>query len=77
MRSLRLIASEVKADWKNVNFGAVPYLNAMSRLDSISDNYGQDSAKSIVLYFLGNASGWRGEIAKKTKAELKQMAGIK
>jgi hypothetical protein len=77
MRSLRLIASEVKADWKNVNFGAVPYLNAMSRLDSISDTYGQDSAKSIVLYFLGNASGWRGEIAKKTKAELKQMAGIK
>ncbi len=77
MRSLRLIASEVKADWKNVNFGAVPYLNAMSRLDSISDTYGQDSAKSIVLYFLSNASGWRGEIAKKTKAELKQMVGIK
>lgn len=48
-RPLYTIAKEIKQDWKNVYFGAVPYLQAMYSLDSINDNYGQDSAKSIVL----------------------------
>jgi hypothetical protein len=56
-----------------VNFAAKPYLDAMSSLGSINDQYGYDSAKSIVLYFLGNASSWRGEKAKEIKAELKAM----
>jgi hypothetical protein len=43
-------------------------LDAMASLNSINDNYGWDSAKSIVLYFLGNASTWRGETAKRIKA---------
>lgn len=77
VRSLSVIAREVKSDWKNVNFGAKPYLDAMSQLESISDNYYQDSGKSIVLYFLSNATTWRGEVAKRIKAELKAMASIK
>lgn len=76
-RPLYMIAREIKADWKKPYFGAVPYLQAMSSLHSISDEYGADSAKSVVLYFLSNASGWRGENAKRIKAELKQIAGIK
>ena len=44
---------------------------------SINDNYGVDSGKSIVLYFLSNASTWRGETAKRIKKELKSLAGIK
>jgi hypothetical protein len=36
-----------------------------------------DTAKSIVLYFLSNASSWRGEKAKSIKAELKKMVGLK
>ena len=73
MRSLSVIAREIKADWKNVYFGAVPYLQAMSCLDSIDDNYGMDSAKMIVLYFLSNASTWRGDKAREIKKELKAM----
>lgn len=72
-RSLSEIAREIKADWKNVYFGAVPYLQAMQSLDSINDNYGQDDAASIVIYFLSNATTWRGETAKRIKAELKAM----
>lgn len=72
-RPLHVIAREIRSDWKKVYFGAVPYLNAMMALDSISDNFGYDSAKSIVLYFLGNAQGWRGEVAKRVKAELKAL----
>lgn len=73
-RPLYEIAKEIRRDWKNVYFGAKPYLDAMATLDSINDNYGFDSAKSIVLYFLGNAATWRGETAKRIKAELKAMA---
>jgi hypothetical protein len=36
-----------------------------------------DTGKSIVLYFLSNAGTWRGETAKRVKAELKKMVGLK
>jgi hypothetical protein len=32
-----------------------------------------DDAKTIVLYFLANAQTWRGEVAKRVKAELNLM----
>ena len=73
-RSLSEIAREIRKDWgAKVNFAAKPYLDAMATLDSINDNYGWDSGKMIVLYFLSNASTWRGETAKRIKAELKAM----
>lgn len=74
MRPIYEIAREIKKDWgAKVNFAAKPYLDAMMSLDSIDDNYFFDSAKSVVLYFLSNASTWRGETAKRIKAELKAM----
>ena len=77
-RSLREIARDIRKDWgSKVYFGAKPYLDAMGTLDSIDDNYGLDSGKSIVLYFLSNASTWRGDVAKSIKKELKQMVGLK
>jgi hypothetical protein len=76
-RSLSAIAAEIRRDWKKVYFGAVPYLAAMATLESINDSYGADDAKSVVLYFLSNASTWRGETAKRVKQELKAIAGIK
>lgn len=76
-RPLYEIASEIRKDWRPVYFGAVPYLDAMSSLDSIDDNYICDSGKSVVIYFLSNAGTWRGETAKRIKLELKKMAGLK
>jgi len=73
VRPLYEIASEIKKDWKKVYFGAVPYLDAMSTLDSINDKYMYDSAKSIVLYFLSNAGTWRGDTARRIKKELNAM----
>lgn len=67
------IAFEIRMDWKRIYFGAVPYLTAMRDIDKITDNYGLDSAKSIVLYFLSNAATWRGETAKRIKKELNKM----
>ena len=73
MRSLETVARDIRADWKNVNFAAKPYLDAMRSLGSIDDNFGYDDGRSIILYFLSNASTWRGPTAKAIKAELKAM----
>ena len=72
-RPLFVIAAEIRNDWKNVYFGAVPYLNAMYELNSINDMYGMDSADMIVRYFLSNATTWRGETARRVKSELKSL----
>ena len=73
MRSVREIAREIEKDWVKVSPYAQPYLDAMFMIDSINDDYYADSAKSVVLYFLANAKGWKGEKAKKIKAELNAM----
>tara|TARA_R110000868_G_scaffold277047_1_gene536906 strand:- start:219 stop:479 length:261 start_codon:yes stop_codon:yes gene_type:complete len=69
--TLAQIAGIILQDWQKVNYAAKPYLEAMVRLSDINNNIGYDSGKSIVLYFLSNASGWRGETAKAVKLELK------
>jgi len=72
-RSIRAIALDIKKEWVKVNYAAKPYLDAMLELDSINDKYYLDSAKSVVLYFLSNASSFRGERAKALKTELKAL----
>ena len=80
-RPLHKIASEIRRDWASqkggINFAAKPYLDALSGLDEISDNYGADSAHTIVSYLLGNMSQWKGETAKRVKSELKGMLKVK
>jgi len=73
VRPLHVIANEIRNDWKKVYFGALPYLNAMQLLETINDNFYEDTADSIVLYFLSNASTWRGDTARRVKAELKAI----
>jgi len=72
-RSIRSIALDIRKEWAKVNYAAKPYLDAMMELDSINDKYGFDNARSIILYFLSNASSFRGERAKALKAELKAL----
>ena len=73
MRALSAIARDIRADWQPVNYAAKPYLDAMATLDNINDKYMFDSGRSIVLYFLANASSWRGDKARAIKSELKSM----
>ena len=72
-RPLFEIAREIRRDWLKPYFGAKPYLDAMRELNSVDDHYMYDDGRSVVLYFLSNASTWRGETAKRIKAELKEM----
>lgn len=76
-RPLCAIALDIRRDWTRPYFGAVPYIDAMRSLNTMADMYGADSAKTIVVYFLANANTWRGETARRVKAELKAMAGIR
>ena len=72
-RTLSAIAREISLDWRKPYFGAVPYLSAMRSLGSINDNYYEDKGKSVVAYFLSNATQWRGDVARRVKAELNKM----
>lgn len=73
VRPIHEIAADIYAAWPKVNFAAAPYLDAMQSLDSIDDPYFQDEGRDIVQRFLGNASSFRGEDAKRLKAELRAM----
>ena len=72
-RKIYEIASEILQDWKKPYFGAVPYIEAMLKLNTIQDHYYLDTAESVGIYFLANAQTWRGETAKRIKAELREM----
>ena len=72
-RPIYTIASEIIQDWKKPYFGAVPYLAAMQALNRIDDNYGYDDARSVIAYFMANATTWRGAKAREIKAELKAL----
>ena len=72
-RPLFVIARDIKLNWEKVNYAARPYLDAMLTLQSLEDNYIQDSGRSIVLYFLANATTWRGEKAITIKKELRKI----
>lgn len=76
-RPLSTIARDIARTWSKPYFGAVPYLDAMQSLGSIEEDFHYDSGRSVVLYFLANAGTWRGEDARRIKAELKALAGIK
>lgn len=76
-RPIWQIAKEIKQDWNNIYFGAVPYLQAMECIESIDDVYGADTAKSVVIYFLCNATRWRGDKAREIKKELNNLLNNK
>lgn len=73
MRPLHVIAREIKRVWPKPYFGAAPYIDAMLSMDSIHEYYFFASGDSIVRYFLANARTWRGDDARRIKAELRGM----
>lgn len=68
--SIAQLARVVRREWKNVWYGAEPYLQAMSEIERPEDSYGHDSGASVVRGFLVNAQNWRGQVAREVKKEL-------
>lgn len=71
--TLSEIAYAIEKNWGKVSPYAKPYLDAMKQLSSINDSYYADSGASMVMYFLANASSYRGETAKAHKELLKKL----
>ena len=71
--SVSEIAYAIAKDWKNISPYAKDYLNAMKEITDIEGDYYADSAKSVVMYFLANASSYRGDNARAYKSLLKAM----
>ena len=74
-RPLYKIAAEIRKDWVKVPASANAYLIPMMQLNSVDDDYGFDSGRSVVRYFHSNAATWRGPEARRIKEELKRMVG--
>ena len=74
-RTFAAIAREIKQLWSKPYFGAVPYLDALSQIHSTEKNapYLFETAGDLVPYLLANMGTFRGEDAKRIKAELKEM----
>jgi hypothetical protein len=72
-RLLSVIAAEIRADWVKIDSAAAPYVKAMGQLSTLKDDYGNDSAIETVTRFLSVANSWRGETARRVKAELGAM----
>ena len=73
-RPLWAIAQDIYTDWgNNVSRHARPYLEAMSELETVNENYYADSGRSVVLYALSNMGSYRGETARRLKRELKEL----
>ena len=75
-RNLADIAQDIKIDWKSPYYGAVPYVEAMACMTSVTSHYGSDSGESVVRGFLVNSQSWRGETARRVKDELRRMVGV-
>lgn len=74
-RPLYVIAREIASDpaYQPCAWCAAPYVFAMQTMTTIHENYGQDSGDYIVRCALENLKQWRGDTARRVKAELRGM----
>ena len=78
MRNLNTIAAEIHTSWRQrppssfTLAHAMPYLEAMKEIRTVKDTYGLETGDDIVMRFLVNAAYWRGDDARRLKAELNE-----
>ena len=72
-RPVYKIAADIVNDWNRPNYAALPYLTAMLTINNEQEQFGQDTAKNVILYFLSNAGTYKGPKAKELKTELKTL----
>ena len=78
-RTFAAVGREIREKWVKMYYGARPYVDALCQIDSSDPGatYITETARSVVLGFLSNCSQFRGEDARRLKAELKSMIGAK
>jgi hypothetical protein len=72
LRPLHVISDEIFKVWlPSPSPEAYPYARALRYLATVTDKYGDDTAEEIILKFISNAKYWRGNHARRIKAELR------
>jgi hypothetical protein len=72
-RPISGIAEEIRQDWKTIKWETA-YLVPLFHVNKLTDTYiFPNAGKSLILSFLCNCSGWKGDTAKRIKNELKEM----
>jgi hypothetical protein len=76
-RPLREIAAEIEGDWKVINNQAArKALDLMKSMGSITAPfYLDDHGFGVVGSFIEHSRGWRGDVARRVKKELRTMCG--
>ena len=69
-KTITELAGVIAWDWPTIPPSAKAYLAPMFSLYDITDNYYEDSGRSVILHFLTNASTWKGDVAREVKKEL-------
>lgn len=76
-RPLYEIMADIRQDYadkgKDVHPWAKPYVDAIATLTTMDDYYMAENGHQMVPYLLSNLTTWRGETARRIKAELKAM----
>lgn len=72
-RPLNEIAEEIHKLWTTAHRTAVTYIEEMKRVKSLGDKRGVLTGRDICLYFLSYAQPWKGEDARRVKAELRAI----
>jgi len=70
-------AAEIEGDWRKIkNQGARDALECMKKIASVSDPFGASpNGYEVVGGFLTHAIGWKGNVARRVKRELREMCG--
>jgi len=72
-RSLKVIGTEIRADWRRVSEYAEEQLQGIEACENLSSRWLTGTGTDAVLGFLSNAHHWRGETARRIKSELRAM----
>ena len=60
---------------KPAGYAAVPYVRALMEMPIGATAYFEDDLDTVLIYLLGNLTGWKGESARETKAVIKKALG--
>jgi hypothetical protein len=76
-RPISEIAAEIESDWQVINNqGARKALDYMKTMGSIEAPFVLDeSGYGVIGSFLQHAIGWKGQVARRIKKELRVMCG--
>lgn len=72
-KAIHEIAKLAFDDWRPMSRDARPYASAMMACARVTDTYGCETAHDMVAYFLANAAGWKGDVAREAKRYLSSL----